>query len=107
MNKTGWMSGNTERVYKFIEYLCTTCNAYDDKNNKLSCVPVMITKKDVADKLCLSEKTIERNINMLIRHHNIYRYSYNNNYIYNLEPLDMSNDILIRIRLFNVNNVSG
>ena len=106
MNKTGWLKGNTERVYKFINSLCTTCNAYDNKNNKLSCLPVMLTKKDIADKLCLSEKTVERSIGMLIRHHNIYRYEYNNSYIYSLQPLDMSNDMLIRIRLFNVNNMS-
>ncbi len=102
MNKTNGLSDNTKRVYKFIEYLCITCKAYDDKNNQLSCLPVMLTKKDIANKLCLSEKTVERSITTLIRHRAIYRYNYNNNYIYSLTPLDMSNDMLIRIRLLNV-----
>ena len=54
MNKTGWLKGNTERVYKFINSLCTTCNAYDNKNNKLSCLPVMLTKKDITYQQYLS-----------------------------------------------------
>lgn len=92
MNKT------QKRVYDFINYLCSSCLLHDDNNHKLDNLPVLLTRQAIANKLCLSNKTVERALEYLITNKYIYRIEFGNNYIYNTKPININHDFLCRVR---------
>ena len=61
MNKT------QKRVYDYIKYLCNACVlVYPDTHDKFNNMCVLLSRQDIANKLCLSNKTIERALEYLI-----------------------------------------
>lgn len=83
-----------DRVYNWIEYLCSS-----HKISQVKDIPVMITANHVSLKFSISDRQSIRVLDTLVKEKRIYRYKiYNKLCIYSLRPLDLSRDILVRIR---------
>ena len=83
-----------DRVYNWIEFLCTNHNISQVKD-----IPVMVTVNNVSLKFSISDRQSIRILNALVEEKKIYRYKiYNKLTIYSLRPLDLSRDILVRVR---------
>lgn len=87
------MNETQKRIYDFIYHLCTSCKFLTGT------MPVLLTRHDIAKKLCLSDKTVQRNLEWLIDNKYIYRVEYNRLYIYNVNPIDTTYDFICRIRV--------
>jgi|GEM_PF-6228051 len=92
------MNETQQRIFNFINYLCNSCLLHDDNGNKLNNMPVLLTRHAIARKLCLSEKTVQRNLDWLVNNKHIYRISLSGVYIYNTKPITNVNDVICRIR---------
>ena len=83
MNKT------QKRVYDYIKYLCNACIlVYPYTHDKFNNMCVLLSRQDIANKLCLSNKTIERALEYLINNKHIYRKEIGHNYIYSINPIN-------------------
>ena len=83
------------RVYNWIEYLCTHHNF-----NQVKYIPVIITRQHVSSKFNISMRQATRILNALVEEKKIYVYKkYNSIFIYSLVPIDINNDIFVRIRV--------
>ena len=82
------------RIYNWIKYLCTSCNLQEVKD-----IPVMITVTHVTLKFGMSKRQAIRILDSLIEDKLIYKHKiYNKLNIYSISPIDMSHDVLVRIR---------
>ena len=83
-----------DRVYNWIEYLCTHHNI-----NQVKDIPVMVTTNHVSLKFSISNRQSIRILNTLVEEKRIYRYKiYNKLCIYSLRPLDITHDLFVRVR---------
>lgn len=92
------MNETQTRIFNFINYLCNSCVLHDDNNNQLHNMPVLLTRHAIANKLCLSERTVQRNLDWLVANKYIYRLSLSGVYIYNTIPITSVNNVICRIR---------
>lgn len=82
------------RVYNWIKYLCTHHNITQVKD-----IPVMININHVTIKFGISKRHAIRILDTLIEEKYIYRYKiYNKLCIYSITPLDITSDVLVRVR---------
>lgn len=92
------MNETQERIYNFIKWLCSSCKLSDPSGRQLDNLPVLLTRQAIANKLCLSEKTVQRNLDWLITNNYIYKIEFNHSYIYNIKPINVNHDFLCRLR---------
>ena len=89
MNKT------QQRIYDYIKFLSYGCKLLNPPIG----IPVILTKKNIADKLNLNPMTVKRNLEYLIENKHIYIYKINTSYIYSLSEIDITKDMFIRLRV--------
>ena len=93
------MNQTQKRVYNFIKYLCSSCILHDQSGRQLDNMSVLLTRQAIANKLCLSERTVNRALDYLVANNYIYRISIGINYIYNINNISNINNTIIRVRL--------
>lgn len=89
---------NTKRVFKYIYSMTHSCCLYDKSGNGINITPVVLTGQDIADKLNLCERTVQRCLVLLIKSKYIYKYSLGSINIYSTEPF-INKDLLVRVKL--------
>lgn len=94
------MEGTQERVYKYIKHLCESCKLSYPNGNNIDNIPVSITRQQIADKLNISEKTVQRCLKYLLDNNYIYRYELGSSvYIYNIKPINTNQDFICRVKM--------
>lgn len=93
------MNETQQRIFNYVKWLCSSCCLMSSQGDILDNVPVLTTVKSIADKLGLSERTVQRNLEWLVNHNYIYRVEHNRSYIYSTQPINLNNDFLCRVRL--------
>lgn len=92
------MNETQKRIYDYVKHLCSSCILYDQSGRQLDNIPVLLTRHVIADKLSLSDKTVQRNLDWLVSNNYIYKISFGSNYIYNIKPIT-NNDFLCRVKI--------
>jgi predicted HTH transcriptional regulator len=94
------MNETQQRIFNYINHLTSSCVLMAPSGDVITNMPVLLTRQQIADKLCLSEKTIERHIDYLLENKYIYRVSIGvSNYIYNTIPINNNSDYICRIKV--------
>lgn len=94
------MNETQQRVYDYIKHLCSSCILYDQSGRQVDNIPVSITRQSIADKLNISEKTVQRCLKHLLDNNYIYRYELGSSvYIYNIKPINTNKDFICRIKM--------
>ena len=89
-----------QRMYNYINHLCSSCTLLTLSGHKVDNMPVLITVQQLSKKLSLSEKTIQRNLKALIDNNYIYRAEISNSvYIYNTMPITTNQDFICRVKM--------
>lgn len=94
------MNETQQRIFNFINHLCNSCILMSPSGDVITNMPVLLTRQQIADKLSLSEKTVQRGLDFLLTNKYIYRLEIGAKlYIYNIIPVNNINDFICRVRV--------